>query len=819
MTFQTLFFNRISKFLALFVFFISIAIATQAQSIDPNNLSNVRIDDLSDEQVLSILKQGQDAGLTLEQAQALAAKKGLPASEMQKLKDRVAKIQTNKVGLNEVEDNAESKIAAKILDESEKADLVTGKVEDVEGAGRGAKITVYGQEYFRNSDIKIFDKSTDAKAPANYVIGIGDELGLSVFGYSYFNEVLKVDARGAINPSQMGPIFIKGLTFEKAKTLIRAKMNQYFDLNNNKLEVTLAYSRSITVNIVGEVAKPGSYKIPAVNTAFNALILAGGPNDLGTLRSIQIRRDGKTVKILDVYAFLTDPNSKQDYFLEDNDYIVVNSSKKVVRISGEIKKTASYELLESEGLNELIKFAGGLTSNAYSEKIQLKRNASKEIKIIDLSYDSLLNKKGNFALFNGDQILIRPSVSEIINKITSEGSFNFPGDYNFKQGLRVSDLLSISGDYKIDADAEHAYIVRTKNTLEKEYIRVNLIEIKNNPSSAQNVLLKPLDVLVVNSHSEFLKDQYVEIFGSVKNPTKFNYVPGMKLFDLIRQAGGFTIEAENLRIELARLSYYAPTYIDGEVVRTIVERINLSNLDLIGSDTSNNYELRPFDEVFIRAVPNFYGYHNVELKGEVKYPGIYPLLTKNDKITDVIKRAGGLTNYAFKEASTFYRQELDGRYIVLKLDKALSSEYSKYNYVLKDKDLITIPTVTDFVSIRGSSVEAINILNTTQINAPYYANRRAKYYINKYGNGFSRNSLRRKTYVIQPNAKVNRTRNLIVFKIYPKVTKGSVIYVVDKVKKQKDEKTGRVEWNKVIENTTVKLTGLATLYILFSQLK
>ncbi len=819
MTFQNLFSSRISKFLSSFIYLVFIILSVQAQSIDPNNLSNVRIDDLSDEQVMSIIKQGQDAGLTLEQAQALAAKKGLPPVEMQKLRDRVAKIQSNTIGTNEVENNAESKIAAKILDESEKADLMAGKVEDIEGAGRGAKITVYGQEYFRSADIKIFDKSTDAKAPANYVIGIGDELGVSVFGYSYFNEVLKVDARGAINPSQMGPIFVKGLTFEKAKTLIRAKMNQYFDLSNNKLEITLAYSRSITVNIVGEVAKPGSYKIPAVNTAFNALILAGGPNDLGTLRSIQIRRDGKTVRTLDVYAFLTDPNSKQDYFLEDNDYIVVNSSKKIVRISGEIKKTASYELLENEGLNELIKYAGGLTSNAYTEKIQIKRNTAKEIKIIDLSFDSLISKKGNYSLLNGDQVLIRPVVSEVVNKITSDGLFNFPGEYSYKTGLRVLDLLTISGDYKKEADAENAYIIRTKNTLDKEYIRVNLVEIKNNPNSSQNVLLKPLDKLVVNSHYELLKEQYVEIFGSVKNPTKFRYVPGMKLFDLIRQAGGFTIEAENLRIELARLSYFSPDYVDGATVKTMVERINLKDLTLNGNDTTNNYELRPFDEVFIRAVPNFYGYHNVEVKGEVKYPGVYPLLSKNDKISDVIKRAGGLTTFAFTEASTFYRQELDGRFVVLKLEKALNSETSKYNYVLRDKDVITIPTVTDFVSIRGSSVESINILNTTQINAPYFTGRRAKFYINKFGNGFTRNALRRKTYVIQPNSKVNRTTNFIVFKLYPKVTKGSVIYVVDKVKKQKEEKKNRVEWNRVIENTTVKLTGLATLYILFSQLK
>ncbi|MFA9274634.1 MAG: SLBB domain-containing protein [Candidatus Aquirickettsiella gammari] len=416
---------------------------------------------------MSILKQGEASGLTIEQAQAMAAKRGLPTTEVQKLKDRVAKIQGGGMKGAEGAENAEAVVANKVVEKAAEATTITGKIQDAGGAAKGTGNTIYGQEYFRNGDIKIFDKSTDAKAPANYVIGIGDELGVSVFGYSYYNEVLKVDARGAINPNNMGPIFIKGLAFDKAKSVIRAKMGQYFDLGNNKVEIALVYARNITVNIVGEVLKPGSYNFPAINSAFNALIVAGGPSNIGTLRNIQIKRNGKLVKSLDVYAFLNDANAGQDFFLEENDYIIVGSAQKVVKLSGAIQRPANFELLPNENLADVIQYAGGFTANAYASALQVRRIENKEIKLLDINFDSLQKINKDFTLKNGDEILVRSSVNEVLNKVAVQGAINFPGEYHFNKASTVQSLINIAGGLKNTSQSDWAYVIRTQSDLSK----------------------------------------------------------------------------------------------------------------------------------------------------------------------------------------------------------------------------------------------------------------------------------------------------------------------------------------------------------------
>lgn len=815
--------KRIVALLSFFIFLISIqAIAQTPAGIDPNNLSTVKVDELSDDQIKMILNQGGANGITLEQGIELAKQRKLPAAEIEKLKLRIASLNAQKPATATtpaITDNPGAIITQKNEVEGKEAEGAIGKVEDKKKEDAVAA-NIYGQQYFRNGDIKIFDRSIDAKAPGNYVIGVGDEFGISVYGYSYYNEVLKVDSRGAITPAQMGPIFVKGLSFEKAKSLIKAKMNQYFDLKNNTLDVTLAYSRSINVNIVGEVLKPGSYKMPALNTAFNALILAGGPNDIGTLRNIQIRRDGKTIKTLDVYAFLNDPNSKLDFYLEDNDYILVPNLNKLVRISGQVNRTTQYELSDKEGVFNLIKYAGGLKPDAYKEKVQVVRRSALESKIIDVNLDSLQKLGKDFKLENGDEVIVKSANTDVLNKITIRGAVNFVGDYNLTKNDRVSDLIKKAGGLKLDANLDNAYIVRTKQDQTKDYLRLNLKEVVANVGSTQNITLQALDILTIYSNKDYVEPFGIQVFGSVRIEGKFDFVSGMTLGDALQNAGGLKIEAENLRLEISRLNYFNENYTDGQDVRVIVEKIKLNSNTAFLNEAEAQIKLQPFDQVFVRRVPNFELQQNITLKGEVKYPGVYSLTSKDERIDDVIKRAGGLTKFAFPEAATLYRPTIAGGFIVMNLKSALKSHNNKYNYALREGDEISIPTVNDYVTIQGSTVEYLTVLNKTQVNAPFVSGRRAKYYINEFGNGFTKDSWRRKTYVVQPNAKINRTRNFYVFKIYPKVTKGSTIYVVEKIKKEKDliKEREPFNWNKFIENTTLKVTGIATLFLLFKQL-
>ena len=789
--------------------------------MDPNNLGTVKVDEMTDAQILDILKQGQAAGLSVEQSAQMAIKKGLNPNEVDKFNVRVAKLQKatpataatdnaqdNIIQANEVKGNKETVLTGKALKEIKTADALPAAV-------------VYGQSYFREGDIKIFNRSTDAKAPSNYIIGIGDEFGVSVFGYSYYNEVLKVDARGAINPNNMGPIFIKGLAFDKAKSLIRSKMGQYFDLSNNKVEIALVYARNITVNIVGEVLKPGSYNFPAINSAFNALILAGGPSNIGTLRNIQIKRNGKLLKSLDVYAFLNDANAGQDFFLEENDYIIVGSSQKIVQLSGAVKRNASFELLANENLADVITYAGGFTANAYANALQVRRIENKEIKLIDVNFDSLQKINKDFTLKNGDEILVRSSVNEVLNKVAIQGAINFPGEYHFNKASTIQSLVQIAGGLKNTSQSDWAYVIRTQADLSKAFIKVNLKEALAGNAIA-NMPLQPLDELVIYNKADYLDSTTIEVFGAVRNAGVQAFTKGITLGDAIKNAGGLTLSASNSRIELSRLSYFSPNYKMGEEIKVLVDTIRFDTKENYLTEANAKINLQPFDQIFIRNIPEFANYGVIEITGEVIYPGKYALLNKDEKIASVVKRAGGITQYAFPEAATFYRPSLPGNYIVIKLQKAIKFSWNRNNYLLKDGDSLHIPTVPDLVSIKGNALNYTDIKEVMQVNAPYLAGRRAGYYIRNYGSGFSDNAWRRKTYVVQPNAKINRTQRILFYPIYPRISKGSVIYVVakpPKVKADKKKAEDQFNANKFFESLTTKITGLATLFILLKQVQ
>jgi polysaccharide export outer membrane protein len=790
--------------------------------MDPNNLGTIKVDEMTDAQILDILKQGHAAGLSVEQSAQLAIKKGLNPNEVDKFNARVAKLQ-NAVPANAAKNNAQDNIIKnnEIIDGKETT--LTGKaLNEIKTAEALPAATVYGQSYFREGDIKIFNRSTDAKAPSNYIIGIGDEFGVSVFGYSFYNEVLKVDARGAINPNNMGPIFIKGLAFDKAKSVIRAKMGQYFDLGNNKVEIALVYARNITVNIVGEVLKPGSYNFPAINSAFNALILAGGPSNIGTLRNIQIKRNGKLLKSLDVYAFLNDANAGQDFFLEENDYIIVGSAQKIVKLSGAVKRNASFELLANENLADVIQYAGGFTANAYGAALQVRRIENKEIKLLDVNFDSLQKINKDFSLKNGDSIFVRSSVNEVLNKVSVQGAINFPGEYHFNKASTVQSLINIAGGLKNNSQSDWAYVIRTQSDLSKAFIKVNLKDALAGNAIA-NMPLQPLDELVIYNKANYLDSTTIEVFGAVRNAGVQAFNKGITLGDAIKNAGGLTLSASNSRIELSRLSYFSPNYKIGEEIKVIVDTIRFDSKENYLTEANAKINLQPFDQIFIRNIPEFANYGVIEITGEVIYPGKYALQNKDEKIASVVQRAGGVSKYAFPEAATFYRPSLPGNYIVIKLQKAIKFGWNRNNYLLKDGDSLHIPTVQDIVSIKGR--DALNyseLNNVAQVNAPYLNGRRAGYYIRNYGSGFSDNAWRRKTYVIQPNSKINRTKRILFYPIYPRISKGSTIYVVTKPQKIKADKKKADEpfnANKFFESLTTKIVSIATIYILLKQVQ
>jgi len=720
------------------------------------------------------------------------------------------------------------------------------------------KARIYGQDIFRNNELSFYQKALDAKAPENYKVGSGDEISISVWGYSEFSENLMVDERGYITPSSYGRIYVKGLTFKKMRSLLKSKFGSFLDMKNSEIDVTLSYSRVITVHIVGEVYNPGSYTIPAINTAFNALIAANGPNQLGSVRNIYIKRDGKTVDSLDVYQFLFNPTRSQDIYMQDGDYLFVPPAKHIIEIKGAVNRPYTYEAKSGESVASLIKYAGGYTTNAFSDVLTLNRIQYNSIRVNDVHKDHV----NSTVVQNGDEIVVNTISNKLSNVVSVNGSIGVAGDYEFIKGEYLLGLLNRAKCIDEKTFLDKVYIIRLNEDRTKSHITVNLKEILSDSKHKDNVLLKEYDIVRVLSLSDFDDEFSVLVLGAVRSAGEFDFGVGMTLQDVLLQAGGLNRQAEGSRVEVTRIMDYDISSNKLKPRRAVVKRIKIGD-NLVLSTEAQEFLLQPFDQIFVRENPDFESSKNIVLAGEVKYPGTYALLSKDEKISSVIKRAGGLTRYAYLDGVTMYRlnnftttttnstvvfsnllkdsllsnpqlsllykeellavkeQSLIQQYstdileynlIYLNLNKALHSNSSKHNLVLFEGDSVIIPKTMDLVHITGKLMN----LEGKSISAPYFG-RRANYYVNNFAGGFTNENKKGNTIVIYPNGIAKKSMNFGLFVISPRVKKGSTIKVVNKVEKLQHKKIP-LDWNQTIERTMLKVSAILSLWLLIDRI-
>jgi protein involved in polysaccharide export with SLBB domain len=630
-------------------------------------------------------------------------------------------------------------------------------------------------------------------------------------------------------------------------------------MKNSEIDVTLSYSRVITVNIVGEVYNPGSYTIPAINTAFNALIAAKGPNQLGTVRNIYIKRDGKTVDSLDVYQFLFNPTGSQDIYLQDGDYLFVPPAKDIIEIKGAVNRPYTYEAKSGESVSNLIKYAGGYTTNAFAEVVTLKRIEYNSIKVNDVHKDHVELT----VVKHGDEIIVNTISNKLSNVVFVKGSIGVSGDYEFIKGEKLLDLLNRAKCIDEKTFLDKVYVIRLNKDRTKSHITVNLGAILEDVNHEDNILLEEYDIVRVLSVDDFDDKFSVSVLGAVRAPGEFDFGVGMNLQDVLLQAGDLTQQAEGSKVEISRIMDYDISSNKLKPRRALVKTINIGE-NLVLSGEAQSFELQPFDQIFVRENPAFEPAKNIILMGEVKYPGTYTLLRKDEKISAIIKRAGGLTNYAYMDGVRMFRKfeidnsqarenhnlsnelrqsilnnaELASIYandlikhnreeksifgvenieyaydmVYLNLAKALISNTSKHNLVLIEGDSIIIPKTMDVVHITG---ELMN-LDGNSISAPYFNRKRANYYINHFAGGFSKDNKKSNTVVIYPNGITKKSMNFGLFTISPRVKKGATIKVVNKVEVEKGKKIP-MDWNKAIESTMLKMTAVLTLWLLFDK--
>lgn len=677
--------------------------------------------------------------------------------------------------------------------------------------------TIFGQGIFRDATISLYERVPNARPNDSYILGNGDQLSVSVWGgVSSYNESFTISDEGYINPFGVGRIYLQGLTYGAAKQLLRQRFSSYINLSGSSFDVAIVYTKNIKVNIVGEVVTPGSYNIASINTLFNALVAAGGPNEIGSIRNIQVKRNNKVVKTLDVYQFLTNIGYTDDSYLQDNDYIIVPPIGRVVEVIGEVNRQFKYELIDGENLNEVIFYAGGLKPEAYKKTVTINRFVNNENLIIDINYDSLLQAGENFELLNGDRITFARIPETLENVVTILGAVYFPGSYQLSEGLRISDLINKSRGLKYDAFLEKGYLIRKDKDLNSVYIPFNVQEVMENSSSPFNFKLAKFDQVEIFSKEKFRQTYTVKIEGSVKTPGEFPYYESMKLKDLLYYSGGLNLEAANNRIEIARIINFNEAINANEPTRLVVETIQIDK-KLAMPDESENFVLQPFDIVYVRAIPDFDMQMNVTIGGEVNYPGTYSMLSKTETIAELITRAGGVTEYAYAAGATMNRG--GNNVTMLFLDKALKNPTSKYNYILREGDVISVPRMGELVSMSGAIDFPFEDTIETKVFVPYEGVKSAKSYIKKYGRNFHDDARRSRTYIVQPNGMVRRTVNVLwVFHFYPKVkVKGSEVVVPFKEKKIKEEPDVPKEpfdWNVFATTLSASVLTFATIFVL-----
>jgi len=716
---------------------------------------------------------------------------------------------------------------------------------------------IYGHDFFRKSYITLdAEDEFIVNANTDYVISIGDLVSIQLWGYSDLNYSLEVDELGNINVPVVGSIAIRGLTVSQAELAIKNRLGQIYGLRKNNIKVNVSYNQRARVNVVGEVFNPGTYRVSSIYSAFDILVAIDGPNDLGSVRNIYIRRNGKTIKTLDVYEYLQNPDSNQDYFLGENDYIVVPPVGGVVHITGAVKRPFNYEIKKGEDIQDVIGYAGGLNANAFTQTIGIKRFANNKAIWIDVPLDSLRNNKIPFEAMNGDTIFINQIPDYVHNYVLIGGAVRAQGTYDLNEGDRISDLVyRAEGPIEI-ADMERAYLFRLKDDLTRKVIPFNPSEVLINQASAQNLLLQAQDSIYFLSKEMFKQELGIEIAGDVGVPGQYDYVDGMTLQDFIYIAGGMRKEAAGSIIEISRLAEYEG--LTSKEKFFTIKRIEIG-IDLKVSKQDASFALMPYDRVFVRRNPNIQVQQNIKLTGEVLYPGEYALTNKKEKVSSVIERAGGTSSAALLNGAILYRvkKEYELNYnelqelelfneekadiarkfqipveevqppifyskMILDLENVLNKPgKSIYDYILTDGDSLHVPKIENVVTLVGAVRHFDYDTLTTTLKVPFEPKKDARYYIQKYGAGFGQDGRRGRTYVQQPNGEIEKAQQYFFVRKYPKVEQGATVFVdyTDRKKNEAERKEQKEErdWNRAFESFSSKVATILTILVLVQQ--
>jgi polysaccharide export outer membrane protein len=730
----------------LFFIFLSLFLSAQTFSQSP-----VNVDDISDAQTEQFIKEAESRGLSEAEIEAAARLKGYSSDDIAKFRLRIERLKSGSVDNNP---QTSAKTREQIGEVAERTDVQVGNNTEV-----GKKRDIFGRSLFGNKNLQ-FEPNLRLPTPPNYVIGPNDELKIDISGFAYQHYDVKVTPEGTIRLESLSPINVSGLTIEQAKVKITNILKVLFGglrSGGLTLDLTLGNVRSIQVNILGEITNPGTYTLSAFATALNALYLSGGPTVNGSMRTIKILRNNMELASIDLYQFLTTGKLSNQQLLQDQDVIFVPVAEKKIELEGEIKREMVFELTASESLSDAIDYAGGFTEQAYKKNLIVTRYTDTEKKIINTEGLEL----SNFLLKNGDHVTVGAVLERFENKVEILGAVFRPEAYALNDSMNsLKALIKIADGLREDAFLDRALLIRERENLDPEIISINLKDLFS--GKIKDIILWKNDKLIIKSITELRELRTVEIVGSINNPGSFDYADGLKVKDLILMAGGFKEGATTRRMEIARRLFNDES--SDETVQVLLFETN-KNLNNEG-----NITLSPFDKVFVRDLPNYEVQKLVNISGEVNYPGTYTILRREERISDLIKRAGGLREESYIEGARFYRE---GMLVALDLKKALNNENDLGNLILSESDKLVIPKLQEVIKLSGQ------VLNPTSV--AFRPDLRFQDYIAQAG-GVSNDAFVRKTYVRYANGLTDRTRSFLGIKNYPEIQRGMEVIVPARIK-------------------------------------
>ena len=595
-----------------------------------SDLSSVNFSDLNSSQIDLILRRASSQGYNQFDLLKIARSQGMSQADLEKLDKRFKSAAT----IARVSANASTPL--------EDTRLRKRWEEEME-VFREVKSDIFGYEVFRGNTFLSFQSNLNIPTPLDYVIGPGDKLFIDIYGESENYYQSEVSPDGDVILENIGPVNLSGLSLENAKKRLLSRFKSIYSGINNKttfVNISVGIPRAVRVNIVGEVNLPGTYNFSAFNTVYNAIYVAGGINENATLREVKLYRNNRLVNTVDVYKFLTKGDGSSNIRLENNDLIVVGPYTNRVTIEGAVKIPGRFEMKENESLSDLLSYSGGLSENAFKKSIKLTRIIDDKYKVVDVN-------STQFDFFQpkpGDKYVVDQVIDKYNNRVIIKGAVYRPGTFSVsEEGMTIKDLIDKAEGLKSDVFLNKAYITRTNPDYSTSNISINLKE----ELKTLNFKLKEEDILNILSLNDLREEKYIEISGEVNSPGIFPYSENISLQDIILLAGGFNDNATGKRVEINR--------------RLSSNELNENNIseiltfDLNKNLNNNSIIVEPFDEIIVRKNPNFYTQQYARVEGEVMYPGKYAILSKNERISDLINRSGGFKNMAYLQGATLIR--------------------------------------------------------------------------------------------------------------------------------------------------------------------